>query len=201
MNEQDKILIKLIRDGDKKAFEILFKTFHYKLCNFSINFTHDKEASKDLVSNVFFKIWDKRESFNIKISLSSYLFRAVHNSSINYLERVRIIRGYQTKVEVDYRRTDSQYYQLEYLQNPECQLMEKELDYWIQRGIENLREPTKTVFYLSRFEKKTYREISVILDIAPDTVKMHISKALAALKNFLLNTFSEKKQKDGSYAS
>jgi RNA polymerase sigma-70 factor (ECF subfamily) len=38
------------------------------------------------VQNVFCRIWEKREQLKTDGSLKAYLYRAVHNESLNYLK-------------------------------------------------------------------------------------------------------------------
>ncbi|HBE42112.1 MAG TPA: hypothetical protein DDW27_13060 [Bacteroidales bacterium] len=57
-------LAKKIRLGDKHAFELLFYKYHVSLCRFANKFQQDPEEAKEIVQEVFTKIWEEREDPN-----------------------------------------------------------------------------------------------------------------------------------------
>lgn len=51
-------------------------------------------------------------------------------------------------------------------------------------------EKTRTIFMLSRYENKSYKEIAVLMNITPKGVDFHINKALKMLQTNLKRLFS-----------
>src|SRR6185436_6170324 len=67
--------------------------------------------------------------------------------------------------------------------NPTEQQTElEELDYHLNKNIEDLPEKSRAVFKLSRFENYSVNEIATELNISPNTVKYHITYALKTLR-------------------
>ena len=60
-------------------------------------------------------------------------------------------------------------------------LLERELENEIYKAIDKLPDECRRVFAKSRFEGKSYEEISGELGISINTVKYHIKNALASL--------------------
>ena len=89
MNSVEEALIESLKRGNHQSFDQIFKTYYSRLCSYSFGYTKQFETAEDIVKNVFIHFWENREKISIKASLSGYLFRAVHNASINYLERER----------------------------------------------------------------------------------------------------------------
>lgn len=81
-------------------------------------------------------------------------------------------------------------------------LLERELEEEIYKAIDKLPNECRRVFDKSRFEGKSYEEISQELGISVNTVKYHIKNALASLQTnlskyliTLLLFFSDKNEK------
>src|SRR5699024_1190803 len=85
MIDKDKpdIIIKALKDGRKKAFDEVYKTYYKRLCQYLLNFTQDQAKIEDIVQETFITLWDKRKDLNIKKSPESYLFRTAHNKFID----------------------------------------------------------------------------------------------------------------------
>ena len=69
--------------------------------------------------------------------------------------------------------------------HPLGMLLERELEEEIYKAIDKLPDECRRVFNKSRFEGKSYEEISQDLGISINTVKYHIKNALAALQKNL----------------
>ena len=86
MNFPDHYISKL-RDGDKKAFRILYSDMFANLCSFANKYINDRDASIDVVQDVFTKLWDNRKAIRYNTSLESFLFISVRNLSLNYIKK------------------------------------------------------------------------------------------------------------------
>jgi RNA polymerase sigma-70 factor (ECF subfamily) len=62
----------------------------------------------------------------------------------------------------------------------------KEIEERIERQMQKLSEPARTVFYLSRREYLSYKQIAERLGISTSTVEYHISNSLRTLRRELL---------------
>src|SRR5690625_3300928 len=80
-------LVEQIRSGDQYAFEQMFHSYYSKLCVFSNSYVKSLDVSRDVVQEVFIKIWDNREDFTINQSLKAYLYQAVRNHSLNHIDK------------------------------------------------------------------------------------------------------------------
>ena len=69
--------------GDEQAFELLFRKYYIRLCGFANKYFNDPEEAREIVQEVFTKIWEGREDINPEESLCSYLFKITSNISIN----------------------------------------------------------------------------------------------------------------------
>lgn len=69
-----------------KRFNSLFMEYYESLVRFSFNIVQDLEVSKDLVSDVFAKIWPHIDDIEEE-SIKNYLYLSVKNHSIDWLRR------------------------------------------------------------------------------------------------------------------
>ena len=172
------LLAKRIQIGDEQAFELLFRKHYVSLCSFANKFLEEPEDAKDVVQEVFTKLWQHRIEIDPKRSLSSYLLKITQNDCINKLKR--------KKVELKY----IEIYKLIYVDNndfsPCLYYQANELNNNIIRALDKLPLNCRRVFELNRFEGLKYKEIATVLQISIKTVESQMSKALKKLRLELL---------------
>jgi RNA polymerase sigma-70 factor (family 1) len=169
----EKELIQGLQSGNEAAFELIFKSYYVRLCNFAYSFLEDKDESEEIVQSTFLNIWEKHDSIDIQISLKSYLYRAVNNSCLNRIKHVKV-----KSVHHDYAKSNEQMFDNDASEN----LISKELEHQIEVAISSLPPKCAMVFRLSRFESLSYAEIAEQMDISIKTVENQMTKALKTLR-------------------
>ena len=143
---------------------------------FALKLVRDDDAAKDIVHMVFLNLWEKRDTVTEQEKIKSYLFRSIHNRSLNY---IRDQKKFTDPSGYEQWETASAY-------TKSADFMEeRELEDKINRALDSLPEKCREVFLLSRFEGKKYAEIASELKISVKTVEGHMSKALRLLKQQL----------------
>lgn len=139
------------------------------------------DEAEDVVQKTFCKLWDQREALNIQSSISSYLYRIVHNDCLNSI----------------HQQTSHQEHNLNYISaiggetNSTIEHVESsELQLAIEQAFSTLPPQCKRVFEMSRMEQLSYSEIAAQLNISTNTVENHISKALKLLRVELMEFLS-----------
>jgi RNA polymerase sigma-70 factor, ECF subfamily len=171
MTDQLALRIKL---GDEQAFELLFRKYYVRLCSFANKFLNDPEEAKEIVQDVFTKIWEGRDGIDPEDSLKSYLFKIAQNLSLNKLQRKKVESRY------------TEVFKLVYLDQHEFSahesLLARELEENIANALAKLPPECRKVFELSRTEGLKYKEIADTLHISVKTVEAQMSKALRSLR-------------------
>lgn len=139
---------------------------------------YSEEAAKDLVQDLFVSVWLRRNTINIKTSLSFYLFKAIKYKIINYIEANIVKHRYidsldKTIIDYDNSTNDT--------------IVCKDLEQFIESGISDLSPKVKVVFELSRKEHLSVVEIAEKLNVSEQTVKNQISTAIRTLRLHLNN--------------
>jgi len=165
--------IKALNEGNHSAFEQLFDNWYEPLCRYAYSILKDMDEAEDVVQKTFCKLWDQRESINIQSSINSYLYRIVHNESINTI----------------HQQTNHNEHNLNYIStmNSDANTVSEHIESSdLQKAIEialaTLPPQCRRVFEMSRMEQLSYAEIAKQLNISTNTVENHISKALKLLR-------------------
>jgi RNA polymerase sigma-70 factor (ECF subfamily) len=169
-------LLDAIKQGDKQAFEKLFKEHYAPLCRYAYTFLKDAQEAEEAVQGVFLAIWERREELSINTSVKSYLYQMVHNRSLNQLKHEKVKEAYK------------QYNHTQINQNPANAshlTIQNELASRIEQAIDELPEQCRKVFRMSRVDELKYSEIAEVLGISIKTVENHMSKALKHLREKL----------------
>lgn len=170
----DLLLLTKIKEGDVKAFEKLFKSYHTPLCLYAASITGSMEVAEEIVQDLFYYFWKERQRLPLFRSVKSYLYRAVRNESIQFREHLNVRDKYR-----DFIRTDSP----ETIpSDPQENLEAKELEELINGTLRKLPERRLKIFCMHRFQGMKYAEIASILSISIKTVEAEMTKALQALK-------------------
>ena len=163
----------LLAQRDEAAFEQVFKTHFKRLHAYAFTILRDEIQAEEMVQQVFFKLWERNENLSLTGSVSSYLYRAVHNESLNYIKHQKVRSNHQLNVAYSMKNE---------VEHPAKKIMAGELEKKIHSALNELPEQCRTIFQMSRFDELKYREIADKLDISVKTVESQMSKALRLLR-------------------
>jgi RNA polymerase sigma-70 factor, ECF subfamily len=162
---------------DITKFEQLYHKSFNALCNKARQMTNDADAAKDIVQNVFLRFWNMKDSLFINTTPEAYLYKAVVNETLNYLDKNKRLSNIQDHKEIQH---------LESAQNTEEEIHFNELQQKVNTLLAQMPLKCRNVFLLSRFENMTYKEIAAFLNISENTVDNHIKKALSLFRKTLV---------------
>ena len=178
MEFQDEQMALLLSKRDEAAFEQVFKTHYKNLHAYAFTMLKDEDEAEEMVQQVFFKLWERSEHLSFSGSIAAYLYRAVHNESLNFIKHQKVKAGHQLHVAYSMKNKSEQ---------AQPKMIRKELENKFREALNELPEQCRTVFQLSRFEDMKYKEIADKLDISVKTVENHMGKALKLLRTKLVD--------------
>jgi RNA polymerase sigma-70 factor (ECF subfamily) len=167
--------VKKIREGDQCAFEQLFFEYFFDLCSYAMQFAKSKERAKDVVQEVFYKIWERRRQWTVHTSLKAYLFRSVRNEALNQRNR----RDHQEHLKEQLAIGDKNCSPNHGSKNNE---IDQKLLTQIWDIVSEMPQRRRSVFILHRKHGLTYKEIAKVLDITRKTVENHMGLALEDIR-------------------
>jgi RNA polymerase sigma-70 factor (ECF subfamily) len=171
-------LVPLVRAGDERALESIFRVHYGSLCTFASTMVRSRETAEELVQNVFLKVWTNRTRWDVRGSVRSYLFGAVRNEALNHLKRERLERqwleeGGEEDTVIPIHGT---------LPAPDAGLEGPELAAAVRRAIEQLPPRARQAVQLRWDNQLRYAEIADVMGISVKGVENQLSRALEALR-------------------
>jgi len=169
------LLMERVHAGDRSAMDELVALYWDRLVSFGMDITDSREAAEDVVQEVFLNVWNGRHSWTPTDRLEAFLFRMTRNEALNHVRnrrtRLRLMAGFES-----WRRRAIR---------PDEESENRQLAGTVKEAIHALPPRRREIFILSRFHGHTYREISEILEISPQTVANQMSSALDELRRTL----------------
>ncbi|HCQ16270.1 MAG: hypothetical protein CMI36_04185 [Owenweeksia sp.] len=176
MEGTEKQIVLKLRAGNHFAFEHFVRDNYNPVFYLCLGITKSRETSEELTSDIFLKIWNKRESLPLSGSLQAYLRVVSRNAAIDFVRS----RKFQLVSIEDIESFD--FTSSEVTDNT---LIEAEMKKAYQDALDSLTPRRKEIFKLSREENLTYEEIAQKLNISKNTVEVQMGFALRGLKNFV----------------
>ncbi|CAM3741177.1 RNA polymerase sigma factor [Mucilaginibacter galii] len=169
----DQELVHSLKNGDRMAFSEIYKRYAESLAGFAASKLYDLDDARDVLHDLFVKLWEDRFTLTVNDNLRSFLFAAIRYKIIDK------IRRNVTRQEYDVL--------LQALAEPQAngveqQLDAKELQQLVDQSLEQLPAKTKLIYQLSRNEYLSVTEIAQQLNLSEQTVKNQLSIALKHLR-------------------
>lgn len=156
---------------DENTFEQIFDGHSEVVRNFIYYKCKDMQRAEDITQDAFVELWRncKKVVFN---KARSFVMKVAQNAFYNEVAHEKVVLKYNATASIKKTFTESPDFLME-----EQEFMEK-----LQRSISGLPEKERTVFLLSRKDKKTYREIAEIVGITQKAVERRMHLALLKLR-------------------
>ncbi len=85
-----------VRRGEVAAFEELFHAMHAPLCEIADSYVQSQAVAEEIVQDLFFAIWAKRDRLPKVSSFQAYLFTATRNRCFHHLRHRAMVRRWTT---------------------------------------------------------------------------------------------------------
>jgi RNA polymerase sigma-70 factor (ECF subfamily) len=174
----DQELFKRISGGDTAAFSNIFQTYADPLYWHAVKLLKSEFWAEEIVQEVFVQLWAKRDLLAAINAPSAYLYKMLGNKAMDRLRRdqLEIKMQYLVAQALHLSQTN------ETMQGDRWDRMQALL----HAAVNNLPEQRKRVYQLKYRDGYSYEEIAAILSISVHTVRNQMSKALPAIRTFLI---------------
>jgi RNA polymerase sigma-70 factor (ECF subfamily) len=179
LDELDKIrdlIVRFVRYNDQLAAREFFYFFYERLIKIAMIYVHALDVAEDVVSDVFAKLFRKKEKLLEIDDLRYYLYKCVKNESYLYLRKKRYHVDFEEiQSTTSASRPDPR--------NPESELLTSELSDYLDEIIEGLPNKRRQVYKLISEEQLRYKEVAELLDISVKTVEAHMALAVKEIRS------------------
>jgi RNA polymerase sigma-70 factor (ECF subfamily) len=173
---RDSEIIGRIKQGDAGQFESLFRSSYVSLVRYAKTLIKDHDTAEEIVQDLFFRLWKDKEKLQIESSLNGYLYRAVHNRCLHYIDHIKVVEKYAREMAS---------IEPESVESPTDILHYRDLQARIAGILERLPEKCGKIFCMSRFEGLKYSEIAKKLSVSVKTVEANMGRALKEFRKAL----------------
>lgn len=170
-----------VRNGDIRKLGLLFERHHRRLYNFFLRMTANREASQDLVQDVFFRMLKYRHTYQGKSKFTVWMFQIARNARVDYFKK---------RKEVVANEAQSEQMHPDPIVTEQMEMQEDVV--LLHTAFTKLAVKDREVLELSRFQNLKYHEISDIMGCAVGTVKARVHYAIKNLRDIFFELSGEK---------
>ncbi len=186
VNKDDSSLVKLAQRGDKKAFEALVERTQRRSYAVALQLVHDADEARDVCQEAYLKAHRNLANFDGQAQFSTWLYRIVVNTGIDFLRRRR-----GEKVEFDDARdpdddNDSGISPRRLGFDPARALEDRELREQMAAALAKLSPIHRAILVMREVEGLSYQEMADVLDISIGTVMSRLFHARKRMQSLLL---------------
>ena len=175
-NITDKEIIERVKNGDKKAYDLLVLKYQQRVINLISRFVKNHADALDVSQETFIKAYKALPNFRGESAFYTWLYRIAVNTAKNHLtvQSRKITKSDYDVTEIEQIEGNMS---LTEQTTPENLLFKDELQETVLNTIENLPEDLKSAIMLREIEGLSYEEIAAVMECPVGTVRSRIFRA------------------------
>ena len=158
----------MIAAGDEQAFCRLYQQTNAGLYNAVMTYVRDTEAAREIVQQVYIRIWDSRRLLRSVRSFSDYLFILTRNLVFDHIKKHTVEIRHLAEFRAHAPITDD---------NILSNIQERECGQMLRQVVSRLPEQQRQVYLLASEEEMSYDKIAARMQLSRLTVKRHLELA------------------------
>lgn len=170
MEDGEERLIAACQRGEREAFRELFELHQRRVWSIAYHFTGEDAAARDIVQQVFLKLFTSIGQFRQDASFSTWLYRLVANACLD--ERRKLGRW----LSLEFLRTGRSDGEASWEPSQEARLHDRQMAQSVRRAVSQLPPKLRLVILLKHFEDLSYEEMAGALGCSPGTVASRLHR-------------------------
>ena len=181
-NITDKEIIERVKNGDKKAYDLLVLKYQQRVISLISRFVKNHADALDISQETFIKAYKALPNFRGESAFYTWLYRIAVNTAKNHLtvQSRKITKSDYDVTEIEQIEGNMS---LTEQTTPENLLLKDELQETVLNAIENLPEDLKSAIMLREIEGLSYAEIAAAMECPVGTVRSRIFRAREIIDN------------------
>lgn len=165
------------KEGDRNAFEYLFKSYANALFNYGSKFTSNEALLKDCIQELYINLWNRKDNLGNPADLKNYLFKAFR---INLSKLVVFDNKFSS---ID----DKPIFEITISREAELISEEYQLDIKtkLETALKELTVRQYEVIFLRYYEGLSFDDIAEIMDLSTKGTYKVLGRAIAVLRKNL----------------
>lgn len=174
----DAELVTLLVQGDRIAFETIYRKYASDLFKYARKNIALKEDCEEIIQDIFADLWSRHETLAHVTVLNAYLFRMVKYKVIRYFQHGSVKRKYEEHYKL---------FEAVYDNSSEPERNPAELRAMIEKGLAKLPERCRLAVMLRLTENLSNTDIAQRMNIKKRTVENY----MVAAYNHLRSTYPD----------
>ncbi|WP_299115883.1 sigma-70 family RNA polymerase sigma factor [uncultured Winogradskyella sp.] len=166
----DNILIDAINNGDTKAYAKLVDRYKDLVYTLALRMLKHKEEAEEVAQDTFIKVFKSLDKFKGDSKFSTWIYRVAYNTC---LDNIKKNKKYLNNVAID----EYTFNKLDTIDNALDNIINEEKSTLIKNCINKLPEDSSAILTLFYFEELSLEEISKIINVEANTVKVKLFRA------------------------
>lgn len=164
-----------IAEGDRAAFETLYRQVYPKLSRFVLRLTSRQDLVEEIVNDTMLAVWRQAGSFEARSRVRTWIIGIAYRQALRRLEKLK---------------RDPAMLSVEDVEIPDIERLDRYLEAKerrrrLQQAMARLPATHRAVVELTLFHGHSYREIATMIDCPEGTVKTRMFHARNQLKKWL----------------
>ena len=162
-----------VQEGDLARLGVLFERHHRALFNFFLRLTGDRQASEDLVQDVFFRMLKYRATYQPGTSFRTWMYHLARNAHIDRFKGRRREALYE----------DGEGHEpMSHQPQQDEEIARDQQVVLLREAMARLPEDKRELLVLARFQGLKYEQIGRLLGCETGAVKVRVFRAVGALR-------------------
>jgi len=178
MTTNDQVYIDKILDGDANAFAVIVERYKDLVYTLALRMMKHREEAEEVAQDTFIKVYKSLNRFKGDSKFSTWIYRVAYNTCLDRIKKHK--RQYHTVAIDEYTE-----HQVKTLDNALDKIEEQEKQQAIQSCLELLPSEDSFLLTLYYFEELSLDEISKIVGLKPNNVKVKIFRSRKKLATIL----------------
>jgi RNA polymerase sigma-70 factor (ECF subfamily) len=169
-------LLALLANGDEEAYTTVYRHYSRPVYEAALVYMKEPSLAREIVQEVFLKVWIKRAQFSKVERLQDYLFILARNCIFDHFRKKAAALTVQEQLlqqqpqmvnDTDHRVQEQQYSQL------------------LHEAVAALPPQRRRIFVLAKEEGLSYAEIASRMHLSRFTVKNQVAQALQFIRVYI----------------
>lgn len=181
---RDEELVEFCQRGQSQHFELLVHRYMQKAFHIAFGFTRDTESAKDLSQDAFLRAYTRIKQFDGRSSFYTWFYRILVNLCLDYARHHSKV-GWESldnlsdKPGAERQFADSR-------SQPEQEAIAGEASRKASETLEAMPNKQRTAFMLRNDQGLSIADIAKVMKTTEGTVRVYLHRAVAALRQSLL---------------
>lgn len=178
MTINDQHYINLVNNGDTNAFAILVDRYKDLVFTLTSRMLKNKEEAEEVAQDTFIKVYKSLNKFKGDSKFSTWIYKIAYNTS---LDRIKKNKKYRNDVAID----EFTEHQIKTIDSALDNLELEERNQSIKDCIALLPNDDGFLLTLYYYDELSFEEISKVMGITPNNVKVKVFRSRKKLANIL----------------